>query len=263
VAITTELFDLSGKVALVTGGTIGIGRSIAEELIRHGASVVVGSRDKHNVERAVKQMTGLRDGAVVGIELDVCDADSVDKAVARAIEVFGGLHIVVNAAGIHLLKPTFDMDPAEFTHVLDVHVTGSLRVAQAAGKIFREQGAGCIINVGSMSSYTDLMQITAYASAKCAVVGLTRSLANEWAGYGIRTNLIAPGFMPNQTTRHLVDGTDRGRSIIKGTPMKRYGTGEEVGGAAVYLASDAGKFVNGSTIVVDGGFLISGISDPV
>ncbi len=112
-----------------------------------------------------------------------------------------------------------------------------------------------------MSSYTDLMEITAYASAKCAVLGLTRSLANEWAEFGIRTNMIAPGFMPNETTRHLVDGTERGRSIIKGTPLKRYGTGGEVAGAAVYLASAAGKFVNDSTIVVDGGFLVSGISD--
>jgi len=261
VSIKTELFDLSGRVALITGGTMGIGLSIAEAFVRHGARVVVASRDKERVGQAAERLSHIRDGAVSGAVMDVTDTASVGSAVQYAIEDFGGLHVVVNAAGNHLLKPTFDLSPEEYMHVMDVHAAGSLRVAQAAGKIFRSHQEGCIINIGSMSSYTDLMEITAYASAKCAVLGLTRSLANEWAEFGIRTNMIAPGFMPNETTRHLVDGTARGQSILKGTPLKRYGTGDEVGGAAVYLASEAGRFVNGSTLVVDGGFLVSGISD--
>src|SRR5690606_33382678 len=159
--------------------------------------------------------------------------------------------------------PTFELKPEDFNRIHESHVTGSLRCSLAAGKIFREQHSGCIINIASISSFVDLVEVTAYAAAKNAVLGLTRSLANEWAKYGIRTNAIAPGFIPTDINRKMIENTDRGRRIIEHTPMGRFGKAEEVAGAAVYLASPAASFVNGHTIVVDGGYLACGIGDSV
>lgn len=267
-AIKTELFDLTGKVALVSGGASGIGKAIAAAFVEHGAKVVVGSRTLEKVEQAALELDALRDTTgtdpvAAGVALDVTSASSAEHAVKKAMDLFGGLHIVVNSAGVMLKKPTFDIKPEEFNALYDTHVTGSLRVAQAAGHVFREQHEGCIINLASISSFVDLVEVAAYAAAKNAILGLTRSLANEWAKYGIRTNAIAPGFIPTDINRKMIEGTDRGRRIIEHTPMARFGQGEEIAGAAVYLASRAGRFVNGHTLVVDGGYLASGIGDSV
>lgn len=267
-AIATELFDLTGKVALVSGGASGIGKAIAAALVQHGARVVVGSRTKERVEAAAAELDALKDQTLTdpvaaGVALDVTSSSSIDHAVRKAMDLFGGLHIVVNSAGVMLKKPTFEIGPDEFNRIYDTHVTGSLRVAQAAGHVFREQHEGVIINLASISSFVDLVQVAAYASAKNAILGLTRSLANEWATYGIRTNAIAPGFVPTDINRKMIEGTDRGRRIIEHTPMERFGTGDEIAGAAVFLAAPAGRFVNGHTLVVDGGYLASGIGDSV
>ena len=127
----------------------------------------------------------------------------------------------------------------------------------------REQHSGCIINLASISSFVDLVGVTPYAAAKNAILGLTRSMANEWAKFGIRTNAIAPGFIPTDINRKMIENTDRGRRILEHTPMARFGTGAEIAGGAVYLASPAAKFVNGHTLVIDGGYLASGIGDSV
>ena len=259
-------FDLSGSVALVAGGASGIGKAIAGGFVQHGARVLVGSRTQEKVETAAEELDGLGDHSgddpvAAGVQLDVTSNSSVERAVRKAVDVFGRLDIVVNSAGVMLRKPTFDLRPEEFNRIYDVHVTGSLRCAQAAGRIFREQHAGCIINLASISSFADLTEVAAYAAAKNAVLGLTRSLANEWAKYGIRTNAIAPGFIPSDLNRPMIERTDRGRRILEHTPMARFGDAGEIAGAAVYLASPAGSFVNGHTLVVDGGFLASGIGD--
>ena len=265
-AIKTSMFDLTGKVALVTGGASGIGKAIAEAFVSHGAKVLIGSRTQDKVDQTAAELDGIADNTgedpvAAGVALDVTNEASVERAVRKAVDLFGGLHIAVCAAGYTIKKPTFDLTPEEYNALYDVHVTGSLRVAQAAGHIFREQHEGCIINVASISSFVDLIEVAGYASAKTATQGLTRSLANEWAKYGIRTNAIAPGFIPTDLNRKLIEGTDRGRRILEHTPMGRFGEGKEIAGAAVYLASPAGSFVNGHTIVVDGGYLACGIGD--
>lgn len=267
-AIKTDLFDLTGKVALVSGGASGIGKAIASALVQHGAKVVVGSRTQEKVDAAAKELDALGDSTgtdpvAAGVTLDVQSDKSVQHAVRKTMDLFGGLHILVNSAGVMLKKPTFEIAPEDFNRIYDTHVTGSLRLAQAAGEVFREQHEGCIINLASISSFVDLVEVAAYACAKNAVLGLTRSLANEWAKHGVRTNAIAPGFIPTDINRKMIEGTDRGRRIIEHTPMARFGTGDEIAGAAVYLASPAGRFVNGHTIVVDGGYLASGIGDSV
>lgn len=259
-------FDLTGQVALVTGGASGIGKAIAAAFVQHGAKVLIGSRTQDKVDEAARELSQLiepKDGEApaAGVSLDVTSETSIDHAVKKAMDLFGGLHILVNSAGVMLRKPTFELDPADFNRIYDTHVTGALRASQAAGRIFREQHQGCIINLASISSFVDLVEVTSYAAAKNAVQGLTRSLANEWAKYGIRTNAIAPGFVPTDINRKMIEGTDRGRRILEHTPMGRFGKAEEIAGAAVFLASPAGGFVNGHTIVVDGGYLASGIGD--
>ncbi len=267
-SVKTQMFDLSGKVALVTGGGSGIGRAISAGFAAHGAKVLIGSRTVEKVEQAARELNqqaegGSDDPKVAGVALDVTHDNSVERAVRKAVDLFGRLDILVNSAGIMLRKPTFDIKPDEFTKIFESHVTGSLRCAQAAGHLFREQHQGCIINIASISSFVDLIEVAAYAAAKNAVLGLTRSLANEWAKFGIRTNAIAPGFIPTDINRKMIEKTDRGRRIMEHTPMGRFGQADEIAGAAVYLASPAASFVNGHTLVVDGGYLASGIGDSV
>lgn len=261
-------FDLTGQVALVSGGASGIGKAIAEAYLRQGARVLVGSRTVDKVEAAVKDLaaTAPSNGEelrVGGVGLDVTNVASVDRAVRKAVDLFGRLDILVNSAGVMLRKPTFELNPDDFNKLYDTHVTGALRCAQAAGRLMREQHSGCIINIASISSFVDLVEVAAYAAAKNAVMGLTRSLANEWAKYGVRTNAIAPGFIPTELNRAMIEKTDRGRRIMEHTPMGRFGKAEEIAGAAVFLASPAASFVNGHTLVVDGGYLASGIGDAV
>jgi NAD(P)-dependent dehydrogenase (short-subunit alcohol dehydrogenase family) len=268
-AIKTPLFDLTDKAAIVTGGASGIGYAIAEALLKHGARVLVGSRTKDKVEAAAQSLaratqTDEADTAaprVDAVSLDVTDAASIDAAVDRAVKVFGSVDILVNSAGVMCKKPTADLTPDEFNALYNTHVTGSLRCAQAVRELMQEQHAGCIINLASISSFADLVQVTAYAAAKNAVIGLTRSLANEWAKHGIRTNAIAPGFIPTDINRKMIEGTDRGRRILEHTPMGRFGQASEIGGAAVFLASPAASFVNGHVLVIDGGYLACGIGD--
>ena len=261
------LFDLTGKVALITGGNGGIGRAIAEAFVDHGAHVLVGARDESSVERVAREIderdTADDDPSAAGIVLDVTSDASVDRAVRRAIDLFGRLDVLVNAAGTMKKRPTSELTIDEFRELQETHLTGSLRCAQSAGHVFREQHGGCIINLASASSFVDLVEVTAYAAAKNGVVGLTRSLANEWAKYGIRTNAIAPGFVPTELNRSMIEGTDRGRRILEGTPMGRFGTPDEIAASAVFLAAPAASYVNGHTLVVDGGFLACGVGDAV
>lgn len=259
-------FDLTGKVAVITGGASGIGKAIGAAFVQQGAKVLVGSRTAEKVDVAAKELNQLiesPDGepCAEGIALDVTSDASVERAMKKAVDLFGGLDILVNSAGIMLRKPTFELSAEAFNEVHETHVTGTLRCCQAAGRLMHEQHSGSIINIASISSFVDLVEVAAYAAAKNAILGLTRSLANEWAKYGIRTNAIAPGFIPTDINRKMIENTDRGRRILEHTPMARFGSGEEIAGGAVYLASPAASFVNGHTLVIDGGYLASGIGD--
>ncbi|MEX2673550.1 MAG: SDR family oxidoreductase [Phycisphaeraceae bacterium] len=262
-------FTLDNKVALVTGGTSGIGRAIAHALLGAGAKVVVGSRSPEKVHAAQAALAeGRPANSVVAVELDVADRASIEAAIASTVEAFGRIDILVNCAGVNLKKPTLDVEEDEHRFVMDVNYFGPFHASQAFARQCEKQGkpdssAGySIINVCSVTSFLALSEVTTYATSKGALLALTRQLAVEWPRLlGIRVNAIAPGFVPADQNRKILESGDRGRRILECTPMERFGTPEEIAGSVVYLASEAGRFVNGECINIDGGFMIHGVSD--
>jgi NAD(P)-dependent dehydrogenase (short-subunit alcohol dehydrogenase family) len=253
--------DISGKVALVTGGTSGIGRAIALAYAQAGAKVVAGSTNPDKVS-AIKAELGAGNDAVT---LDVSNAASVKSAVDTVVKKYGRLDAIVNAAGVIKKVPSLEMDPAEFERIVRVNLVGNFIIAQAAGRVMKDQTPdkkgvrGAIVNIASLNSFISLSEVLAYACSKSGVMGLTRGLANEWAQYGIRVNGIAPGVFPTDLNRPLIEGTPRGAWLRQHTPMNRFGDADEIAGAAIYLISDSASYVTGETIIIDGGFLTRGV----
>src|SRR5712692_8077921 len=251
-------FDLTGRVALVTGGTSGLGRAIAVGLAQAGATVVVGSRDQRKVTDAVAELAGIGAGHS-GLPLDVADPVSIEAAFRTITGESGRLDILVNAAGTIQRKDPLEVTLAEWEQVLRVNLTGTFLCCQLAARLMRDQGGGAIVNIASLTSFVGFSEVTAYGASKAGVAQLTRSLANDWARYGIRVNAIAPGVFPTPLNRGLLAGTSRGEWLQRHTPMERFGEPEEIAGAAVYLASPAASFTTGEVLVVDGGFLARGV----
>lgn len=259
-------FDLTPQTALVTGGGGAIGSAIVRALIQHGAKVVLGGHTDRaaNVAEKMNQDASrpADDPLCVGLKLDVTSSQAVDQAVGVAVDRFGSLDILVNCAGMNMKKATLDVTDDEEHHVMEVNYFGAVRAAKAAARQMIAQGSGgSIVNVCSVTSYTALSEVTAYACSKSALLGLTRQLAVEWIFQGIRTNAIAPGFVPADQNREILKSGDRGRRILENTPIERFGEADEIGGAVVFLCSPAASFVNGECIKIDGGFLINGVSD--
>jgi NAD(P)-dependent dehydrogenase (short-subunit alcohol dehydrogenase family) len=254
-----KALDLTGRVAVVIGGTSGLGRAIALGLAEAGADVVASGRR----EALVREMCGLITNTgrrSLAATVDVRDRESVDTFRDLVIEHLGEVHVLVNAAGTMSRKPTLEVTEAEWQAMLDANVTGALRACQAFYGALSASGRGRVIHIASLNSFVSLKQVAAYAAAKSALLSLTRSLAVEWATSGVNVNAIAPGVFRTDLNRKLLDETERGRELLMRTPMRRFGCAEEVVGAAVLLASDAASFITGQSIVVDGGFLASGVN---
>lgn len=254
-----DLFDLSGRVAVVMGGTSGIGRSIAVSLAEAGADVVATGRRENLVQEVAAEIQKLGRRSMVKAT-DAASRESVDALRDAAVKEFGRVDILLNAAGQIFRKPTVNITEAEWNGLMDVNLTGMLRACQSFYAPLRESGQGRIINIASLNSFVSLFEVTAYAASKSGVLGLTRSLAVEWAQKHINVNAIAPGVFRTELNSGLLDGTDRGRELLMRTPMKRFGKISELSGAAIFLASDAASFVTGQCITVDGGFLASGVN---
>ena len=256
--MATPLFDLTGRVAVVVGGTSGIGRAIALGLADAGADVVATGRRREWVERAAAEI-GARGRRSLVACADVGDLASLTALREACIRDLGRIDIVVAAAGVTKRVPTLQMDAADWQRILDTNLTGVLRTCQVFGAPLVEQRRGRIIAIASLASFIGLHEVAAYTASKAGVAGLTRALAVEWARHGVTVNAIAPGVFETDLNRELLK-SGRGQEFLTRTPMARFGRVEELAGTAVFLASDAASFITGQLIAVDGGFLASGVN---
>jgi NAD(P)-dependent dehydrogenase (short-subunit alcohol dehydrogenase family) len=257
--MTDKLFSLAGRVAVVTGGTSGIGRALSLGLADAGADVVASARRKEQVDKTASEIEA-RGRQTLRLSSDVSDRSTLEALLAAVLERFGKVDILVNCAGTIKRTPTLDMPEAEWTNILNTNLTGTLRACQVFGRHMLERGYGRIINIASLNSFVALSEVAAYAASKAGVASLTRSLAVEWSKKGVTVNAVAPGVFRTDLNAQLLDSTPRGQELLMRTPMGRFGKTEELIGATVYLASDAASFVTGQILVVDGGFLASGVN---
>jgi NAD(P)-dependent dehydrogenase (short-subunit alcohol dehydrogenase family) len=249
-------FSLGGKTAVVVGGTLGIGRTLALGLAEAGADVIATSRSSASVDSVATEIERLGK-RTLRLTSDVAERSTLEHVRDIVLEKFGKVDILINSAGITRRIPTLECTDEMWNSIMDINLTGTLRGCQVFGSAMLKQGRGCIVNIASMATFVAFQEVAAYGASKAAVGSLTRSLAIEWARQGVRVNAIAPGIFPTALNRNLLQSA-RGHELLMRTPMGRFGEIQEIVGAALYLCSDASFFTTGQILVVDGGQLASG-----
>jgi gluconate 5-dehydrogenase len=253
-----KLFDLSGRVAVITGGSLGLGLQMAEGLAEAGANIVLAARRLDRCEEAADKISKELGVKAIPVACDVSSQESVQNLISTTIGEFGKIDIMVNNAGVGWGEPAVEHSLKGWNRVMGINLNGCWFGCQEAGRVMIKQGYGKIINLSSVTGFVgaeaEANDSIAYSATKGAVNILTKDLASKWARYGINVNAIAPGYFPTEITQYTI-GTSRGDILMRHIPMKRWGGDEDLKGAAVYLASDASSYVNGHILVVDGGYL--------
>ena len=249
-----DKFKLDDKAALVTGASSGIGQAIAIALAEAGADVACHSRSESKGAEtcAGVSATGRRAAAVVG---EIADKETASRIVEATVEQFGRIDILVNNAGTIRRSAAVDYSEEDWATVIEVNLSSIFRLSQSAGRRMIEQGSGKIINIASLLSFQGGVTVPAYTASKSGVAGLTRALANEWAKFNVNVNAIAPGYIETNNTKALRADETRNRQILERIPAGRWGEPADIAGAAVFLASDAGRYVHGHILTVDGGWM--------
>jgi len=251
--------DLTSKTAVVIGGTSGIGLALGKGLAEAGANVVPTGRREELIRSAATEIEKLGRKSMV-VTSDVTDRSSLERLHNAVLKEFGRIDILVNCAGMTKRTPTLDVSEEEWDKIIETNLNGTLRACQVFGRKMIEQKYGRVINIASLASFISLNEVAAYNASKAAVASLTKTLAIEWSRHGVCVNAIAPGVFRTELNSALLDGTARGQELLARTPMRRFGTTDELVGAAVFLASEAASYVNGHILTVDGGFLASGVN---
>jgi 2-deoxy-D-gluconate 3-dehydrogenase len=253
-----HLFNLSGRVAIVTGGNGGLGLAMARGLAQAGATIAIAARQRKKAEEALRGLQEINP-ACLFVEIDVASSTSCKAAIDQVAAHYGRLDVLINNAGMSVRKRPEELSEAEWSEVLNINLSGSFRCAQAAYRHMKAGGRGKIINIGSMYSIFGAPLVAPYAASKGGVLQLTKSLAAAWAADNIQVNAILPGWLDTdltQAAREQVSGLNE--AVLARTPSGRWGKPEDMAGTAVYLAADASNFVTGAAIAVDGGYLIRG-----
>lgn len=246
--------DLSGKTAIVTGGSKGIGFGMAQALAHAGADIVVVSRNLAEGEKAAEEIMGFGRKAIA-ISCDVTVPSAVDAMVAKTVEVFGKVDILLNNAGMNIRKPVVELSEEDWDRVLDTNLKGIFLVARRAGMEMIRQKGGKIINIASILGMIGLPMLAPYAASKGGIVQMTKVMALEWAQYNINVNAIAPAYIKTPMTAGWLSDKDRLQAILSSTPMGRLGSIEDLAGPVVFLASDMASYITGHTLMVDGGWV--------